>query len=242
MDIWNKENSWLVCNKDKEAIYKIQIYVDLIEKIKHNLTKTEGFRKYTGIDRNLGIEISGYHNTPLTTVQLMAALAMSKHPLILEMANSLEKFSQHTNRDASSLVDAKVLKGIKILDLGCGEQPTFARCSRYLGADVYTVDVIPAEEFLFNEEFFPKEQRKKEVQNHICLDLRTEDALERILEKTNGDFDLVTLANICSAMVYKHEYMGPPKNFMSLIKPLLKEKGLYFCSDHVYSFSQKEEL
>ncbi|MEM0438371.1 MAG: hypothetical protein QXU54_03680 [Candidatus Micrarchaeia archaeon] len=124
-------------------------------------------------------------------------MALSNHPLVRELINGMENGSiNDDNFDPEPLRKAKILKGLKILDLGCGPEPTFARASRRFGADVWTVDVIPASMFDFDEKYFTKRDRQIEVSRHIQLDLRVPDAAEKIITASGGNFDLVTEAHL----------------------------------------------
>ena len=101
---------------------------------------------YTRIENPLGA--STVTNTPSASRQLMFTLAMCDHPAVDDLLAKIERGDiTEENFNPDSLAKAEVERGMKILDLGCGPAPTFARTARRLGANVYTVDVIPASEF-----------------------------------------------------------------------------------------------
>lgn len=165
------------------------------------------FRDYTGLGESLGK--GGYdYNSRFTARQMVFTLTLSEHPLLNELVDSDTTWETF---DAGPLVEAKVLDGFKILDLGPGSEPTYARCSRHLGAIVYTLDV------------FPVPSADKDY--HLKLDLRDEErALGRILKETNGEFDLVTCAFLEEGAIR----VQPPENYTeTIVLPVLREGGVY---------------
>jgi hypothetical protein len=137
-------------------------------------------------------------NSPFVSGQLLMALLLPKpetsrpHP---EVMNLLENDSIAPGEaDIEALRRAQPLSGLKILDLGCGEIPSFARAARKLGAEVYTVDVIPADAFKSSPEYLSEEGREVEGKMHVECDLNSPDALRIIGERTFGFFDFVTEA------------------------------------------------
>lgn len=175
---------------------------------------------YTGAYGCLGYETA--FNSPLCSYQLCYTLAFSNHKLINDLINKT-----HDNFDPAPLAQAKVLNNIKILDLGCGFQPTYARCSRKLGAQVYTVDVIPAKNFEFEEKYFSNEDRKTEAKHHILVDLNSNNALEKIIKKSVGEFDIVSTAHLKSGWSHKNKSYSPPHYIDELSFSLLKTGGFY---------------
>lgn len=207
---------------------------------------------YTRIENYLGS--STEHNSPLTIAQLDMALAMSNSPAIEDLLRKI-KTEEVTweNFNPDPLRETTALQDMKILDLGCGGAPTFARTARRLGADVYTVDVIPANLFrLWNpaedkglleeqktsdpreyniklqlvEEF--EDTKKLEAEKHVEIDLKNPDAIARILQQTGGNFDLVTTANIESGCEYHGREIYPPYNLKKLAMQLLKNGGVFY--------------
>lgn len=206
--------------------------------------------RYTKIINPLGS--STEMNSPLTVEQLAFTLALSSHSTVEQLLAHIE--SRKINSDnfvPNRLKEDRVLQGIKILDLGCGEEPAFSRCAREFGAEVFTVDVIASSDF---EIYQPTQQdidsssqwnpsapdalrqlrndyeliREIENKQHIQIDLREPDAVRKILEITGGNFDLVTTAHIDSGSVHQGQKVMPPTNLDRLIQPLLKTGGTYF--------------
>lgn len=141
------------------------------------------------------------YNTSGTQHQFLTALAMSEHP---EVDRLIQEGGREEYLNMADLEDKKVLDGLKILDLGCGYRPTFARLTRWLGAEVYTADLIGSEEFEYDPIFHDRETgksyekdcplnlRSAEIDNHIQGDLYKDRTLEEIMKKSGGDFDLVS--------------------------------------------------
>src|SRR3989344_7379343 len=149
----------------KEDLEEIE---DLYYKLQKSFSgEIPGLELFTGTGENVG-KGNIIYNSFMTLHQFYYALAITRHSLIKEIAKP--EFDR-SNFDAKVLVESKILAGIKILDLGCGINPVFARCCRALGADVWTVDLRPAKDFYFKEELFSKEQRDLGIQKHIQIDL-----------------------------------------------------------------------
>jgi len=142
--------------------------------------------EYTGVGK---LGQSTIFNSPMTTDQIIFAMLLGGHPLVLEL---LEKEFGWKDFDPAPLREARVLAGMKILDLGCGIKPLFARVARKLGADVYTVDVIPADCFPDYFLSHSKKDKQDEIAKHIQLDLNGDGAVEEIKKRSGGGFDLVT--------------------------------------------------
>ena len=169
------------------------------------------------------------HNSPLIIDQLMFALVLTQRPIVLEILDN-DSIDWQTYK-VDHLVEAKVLSGYKILDMGCGYLPTFARAARYLGANVYTVDVETTDSFKNRKRMKP-DQLKLEDENHIVLDLNSENALEILLKRTNGEFDLVTSAHLETWGRYgPNNDVSPPNNAKNIAMALLKQEGIYYKSD-----------
>lgn len=82
---------------------------------------------------------------------------------------------------AKRLRARQVLKGQKILDLGCGAIPGFAIAAHALGADAYTVDGIEIASAF-----------KEKVSEHATVDLTSPEAPVILRELTGGNCDLVS--------------------------------------------------
>lgn len=207
--------------------------VILQEKVVHLFSGIYSFeQEYTGLSTSLGT--GRCENTPLAAYQMCAALAMTVHPVIDKMV--YDKALTAATFNATPLRDAQVLKGKKILDLGCGRQPTFARCSRVLGAEVYTVDIISAAEFewcKYEPEYSESEKaRELEHTHHLGIDLNNIDALEEIIGFSGGDFDLVTEAHLKTGAIYcGREYRF--WDFKTIAMLLLREGGVLYTAEIV---------
>ena len=114
---------------------------------KEGIDGTEG---YTLIGDPVGY--SSAENSPMSSVQLEFALAMSLGPKVYDLAGSDREQREAIGIKMKDIIESKVLAGFKFLDLGCGPKPAFARVARAAGADVYTVDVIGVNEFEYRDE------------------------------------------------------------------------------------------
>ncbi len=168
-----------------------------------------GFKPYTGLGESLGGGGYGF-NSEFTSEQMFFTLALSEHPLLDELVDSDTTWETF---DAEPFVRAKVLDGFRILDLGSGPEPAYARCSRHLGAIVYTVDMHPVPH--------------PDQEYHLQLDLRgEEEAVRKILEKTSGEFDLVTCAFLEEGDARIDA--EPPENYTgTIVRLVLREGGVY---------------
>ena len=164
-------------------------------------------------------------NGPLTSRQFAVALHLSCHPEVKKLLHN----KICGGFDPGPLRRAQVLSGMKILDLGCGF-PIFARASRRLGADVYTVDVASADTFEYDERFFSAEDRTLEASRHIQLDLNGENAVETILRITGGDFDLVTEAYLEAGWFHEGRSVSCHSG-KKIAMELLKKGGVHFNAD-----------
>jgi len=177
-----------------------------------------GFKGYTGIDKPLGIDL--LNNTSGTISQMFFTLGLAKHPTIDEVLKN-DSATAYT-LDISRLVKDKVLAGIKILDLGCGEFPTYARCVRAFGADTYTAD--------YSEIWDPPDSKKTaEKGNHIAVDFNNDDAIPILLERTGGNFDLIT-TSICAPIPLSPRKLKEPSDgrIEEIALALLKLGGTYY--------------
>jgi hypothetical protein len=150
---------------------------------------------------------SSFYNTIATYYEFLTALAMTRSPLLQEMMDEAAKHPKsQTEEDREKLstiwnprllVENKIMQGMKILDLGSGPEPVFARVSRAMGAEVWTVDsgAIPAD-YYNARKLLPEEQQEMEQAHHIVLDLNDPSADEVLQEKTGGDFNFIGQANL----------------------------------------------
>ena len=123
---------------------------------------------------------------------------------------------------------------MKVIDLGSGILPAFARCAREFGAQVYTVDVIGADRLV--QDYLPTEgpARKMERDSHICTDLNARGSINLILEESDGEFDVVTSAKLHAWSDYNGKIVHAPKDVWKIAKPLLKPDRPYYNADRNY--------
>ena len=199
--------------------------------------------EYTGLGDPIGL--SSVDNTPNQANELAFALSLSQHPMIdrlisdPKIKNLVDEVYFNTNPQeiqseldalANSLAQNRVLSGMRILDLGCGQRPAFAYCARKLGADkVYTVDIIPSDELWIGN------KQKEARENHIQLDLRRTDAYDVLKERTGGNFDLVASASIHEQAAFADASgrAAPPWHLDDLALALAKDEGVYFNAEYL---------
>lgn len=206
----------------------LRLFSPLEESLIDSYGVIKSTEKYTLIDEPIGD--SRVENTSMASSQLVFSLALGHHPFMQELKDIKfkELATEEQKEILNKLSEEKVLKGLKILDLGCGTVPTFARLARAFGAEVYTIDIIDTDGFVKNEKA-DTEILEVENKNHIALDLHNEDALDTIQHVTDGNFDLVTEAHLATGTFRgnkSHSFNG--KNIAT---KLLKEGGLYFRAD-----------
>jgi len=207
---------------------------------------------YTLIDDSFGSNSTA--NTQASVSQFFATLALSQNPEIIEFIENTKKLKPHSyGFNIQPFCERKALAGMKILDLGCGPAPTFARIARRLGADVYTVDILPATKLgiwkpsLDDIERLSYDKDKKEVaislsrldresvykmedEKHVEIDLCRTDSVEVILARTGGRFDMVTEAHLFSGATSAGPDVKTPKNIKELTLCLLKEGGVMYSA------------
>lgn len=193
-------------------------------KFVHKLSLSRLAYNIPGFEDVLGGELLGegtYHNTCGTVRQLCGAIALSGHASATEMLQlgSSDDRDEVTQRVAKLRFD-QVLSGMRILDLGCGV-PYFAAAATALGATTYTAD---AEDFTAR---FPDQPER-----HIVVDLREEEAVEKIREKAGDSLDYVT-EQIISPLPSQH-YLAQPSRFaiLDIAKPLLRRGGILLALTH----------
>ena len=214
------------------AAEKIRKLLELRNKLSYKLGNIiPKFKyEYSG-EQALGIGTE--MNSPFTVHQLVMALAIhADNPHIKKILED-DSITPITF-DPRPLAEHQVLKGGKILDLGCSYPPSFARTARCLGAEVYTLDVIPYEKM---EEKYGaptrlfktlQEQADFEAKYHLQLDLRKPQAMQKIIESSGGNFDLVTSSHLESGARFQGQEIYPPGNIKDLVMPLLKPGGIYY--------------
>ncbi len=227
-----------VAEKEQSArMEKIKkLFNELWVSIKGTDGEIRGTENYTLISDPIGF--SSIENSPMASSELMFSLALTAHPLVEELVNIDEsrfKYLEKSEQDTKflELVKSKVLKGFKILDLGCGHSPTFARVARALGAEVYTVDQFEADKFEYDHKGkIKKSIISKEVRAHIALDLNSRDAVQMIKDRTGGDFDLVAEAHLTTEGFF---------DGIKIATPLLKQGGIHFDPTNGYNAAVKNK-
>ena len=132
-----------------------------------------------------------FFNTPFAADQLIGSLSLMKRDAVVALLQGRTRYEDEAL--VKDLLREKPLRGEKILDLGCGIQPSYARACRAFGAEVWMVDVVSPEQI----RDFSKGKRflALERQFYIPLDLNREDALEVIEVRAGRDFSIVTEAH-----------------------------------------------
>lgn len=171
-----------------------------------------GFRQYTGNGHSLGS--GSILNSTVTSSQVANAIAMTRSPLITEMLES-----NRPNKKSDELFVAnQIMSGMKILDLGSGPVPVLARICRYMGANVWTVDVEKLDG-KYDGSLFPSDMQELEMTHHILLDLNDPDIVNILREKTGGNFNLATAGHLSTSGFYYGADVG---------MNLLKSGGVYY--------------
>lgn len=205
-----------------------------------------GTEDYTLIEEPIGNSTT--ENSWMAARQLEFAFALSLHPLvekfslleasrypvikektdkyeIIRPSEETKKQEERFAREIKKLIESHVMRQLKILDLGCGHSPTFARVARASGANVYTVDLFDLE--YGDESEINPQIIKEEIEKHIKLDLNSPQAIETLEHITGGNFDLVTEAHLgtggTTAAFDKGKKIG---------WPLLKIGGIYFNANN----------
>jgi hypothetical protein len=172
-------------------------------------------------------------------VKDISAIAYEIRHMTLDETKSTGKIREQIqeiyNNLAQEFIDRKVLSGIKALDLGCGELPSFATSVRRLGGESYTVDIVDPSKRL------EEKYRKDVLEHHIFLDLNDKDAVNIIKNRTGGEFDMTSSAHIYTGG-WRAELVGrgiaPCIYDISL--PLTKKGGFYFFADLPEEITQKQ--
>ena len=177
---WQKvsfEGKWRVVNQIYDSISRRDAEVKNILGYKAKGEVVDGFEDILG--EPLGQGYDGYFNTTATVHQLAFALSLSQSPIISRLLSTSKNIS--SKKIIEILRGKSVLKGLRIIDLGCSVCPMFALAARSLGAQVYTAD---AEDLLRKNE--------KYLSGHTTLDLRDKDVPEILANNTDSNMDLVT--------------------------------------------------
>ena len=192
--------------------------VDFLRRYDVFLDIIKSFQSYTGrVNAPLG---DGFqYNTSLASYQLVMSLAISRHSSIDEIL--ADSSISPENFDAAKLVDQKVLRGLKIIDLGCGRSPTYANCVYHLGGNIFTADYNAPNQIAF----VTKEMEDK----HIQIDLDSQEAVKTLLKRTDGNFDFVTAATVLTTTKDPRALKAPSDaRLEDIALVLLKVNGLYY--------------
>jgi len=137
-----------------------------------------GFEDVTG-DAYLGT--GNVYNTFGSVIQLGSALTLSAHPEVPEVsAERASKDPEEVAARVARLRKAEVLKGVRIIDLGCGK-PNFALAATALGATVFTADLEPL-----------GDHYGEQVHRHITVNLCEPEAVSTIEARTGTNLDMAT--------------------------------------------------
>lgn len=158
-----------------------------------------------------------YYNTNMSVGQLSTVLAVCGHPII----DDILRWKKDEPDSIDKIIDAQVLDWLKILDIGCGLKPIFARYSRALGATVFTLDKESSESFKTNEEC-DQSKRDEEKEHHIELNIHNNSSPEVVYQRTRGNFDYIT-----SAAIFEDWWMQTLSG-MKIIQKNIKSGGLFY--------------
>ena len=149
-------------------------------------------------------------NTPTSTYQLASVVALSKNPRLDQI---LEARDRTSGEIVAALRDQRVLSGLKVLDIGCGDG-SLAAAIQALGAKAYTADA---------EQLNP--DRRSQITGHVAIDLNSTEALSLIRQVTGGHFDIVT-ENIIEPLLSQKRLQRPKDTrILELGHGLLKRGG-----------------
>ena len=190
--------------------------IDWVNSKKYETTVIDGFEDI--FHKPLGSGFGGFNNTNFAVYQLIFALSRSSHPAIAKL---LSDGGSITSGDAIKMLRHKsVLKGLRVMDLGCSSLPAFALAARSLGANVYTVDAQDIQA-----------KYKDYLSGHTVLDLRDENAAEILRNNTGGGLDLMTEAIIGAGWDAPHNLKSPEAKTIIKIADVLLKQGGYLYSN-----------
>src|SRR3989344_658448 len=165
----------------------------------------------------IGQGFGGFYNTNFTVEQLTFALSRASHPAITKLLSENDSI---TSAEAIKFLrQESVLRGLKIIDIGCSQVPAFAVAAGALGADAYTVDAQD-----INPEY------KRLLKGHIVLDLNAEHAAEILRKETGGELDLVTESVLGAGRNAPRNLKAPNSATVIKIADALLKKGGYLYS------------
>lgn len=156
-----------------------------------------GYKEQIGIEDEIGSGI--ITNSSCVSNQICGAIAttlFSEHfpfdrdPIVKEADNIAraafkeEHIAKSRKAFTDKLIQMQILSGMKMLDLGCGPDPGFARFCRLMGATVFTLDRYS---FCFSGE----EQRY-----HIETNLFDMGSVDVVLRASKGGFHFITSSQL----------------------------------------------
>lgn len=179
----------------------------------------DSFRKYTHPRSEQPLGNCYLYNTHDAVFQLIFTLSLKKeHPMVKDIIDGkVTADVEYVDR----MVEANILEGMKIIDLGCGPDHTYANCVKALGADLYTAD--------YNE------IRNIEGSKHTRVDFNNPKAPKYLLEKTGGNFDLVTAGTVFTLRTDPTLLEDPKEGRLEAIAlELLRPNGIFYYPNNAY--------
>jgi len=188
--------------------------IDWVDSKKYKTPVVDGFEDI--LQKPLGSGFGGFNNTNCAVFQLIFALSRSSHPAISKLLSDSDSI---TSGDAiKSLRHESVLKGLRVMDLGCSQLPAFALAARSLGADVYTVDAQDIQV-----------KYRDYLSGHTALDLRDTNAAGVLRNNTGGELDLVTESILGAGWDAPRNLKAPEaKTIIEIADALLKQGGYLY--------------
>ena len=199
------------------------------------------FTPYTGVDEPLGN--SSVYNSMLAAYQLAFTLGSSDHPLV----KRLQQFPRHAFMEETEsgiadrqfvvneiqatvekMVREKIFGDKKILDIGCGQQPTYARCVRELGADVYTIDARTDADKFVKAPSFSDITSEVEKAQHLKVHMGRTDIADIITQHFGDNFDIITSAHIDTDWNIFAELKTKYTHLYQTAASIIKPSGWYF--------------
>lgn len=153
------------------------------------------------------------YNSRTATEQLAFALSMAEHPAIAD--------TLYASRGAEvihALRAAQVLKGMRILDLGCGLEANFARAAKALGATVFAADALPLDLTI-----------AMQIDGHLRVDFTHLQAADEIARQTGGNFNIVTENMIGPVPESGDVHFPELSDLLYIANATLAEGGIFYA-------------
>jgi hypothetical protein len=164
-----------------------------------------------------------FYNTHGVVRQFAAALLLAQQRGNTDIPRILGGSQTPENR-VRQLVAAKALRGMRILDLGCGLPPSFAQAAEACGATVYTADMSAIRPD--DDRIRDPAARQRRIAKHTVVDLTDPQATAMLAEATGGNLDLVTQGVIQPVHV-EQPYLEAETS-LSIADSLLRVGGFFF--------------